>query len=179
MIKIENLEEKKNIMNTLWYNNYIIDLEKRDLKHFNELMKKYDLFKTQDNYIIVFEYESPCINKDLWFDDEQPLPELTEELFINYNMRQLNTIKEKNGLKTFMYNPYYKSENPFNCVRCSQNGYSYAVTENTFIRHLTDEEEKVILALDDEVSEKYLQRLKNYYKRYKDKIYVRGYWVNR
>lgn len=179
MNEILNIEEKKEILNTLYYDNYIKNLEVKDNNYYQKLMKRYRLFKTNDNNIIVFEEEKPSIDNTLWFDDELPIPELTEELFINYNMHNLHTIKEDGGLKTFLYNPYYKCENPFNCFRCSQNGYSYAVNDKTFIRHLTDAEEEFILKLDDEIKEKYIKRLKSYYKKYKNKIYCMGYWVNR
>ena len=179
MKEILNIEEKKEILNTVYYDNYILKLEERDNKYFNQLMKRYRIFKTFDNFTILFEEEKPSIDSDLWFDDELPIPELSEELFINYNLHNLHTIKENNSLNTFIYNPYYKCENPYNCVRCSQNGYSYAVDDNTFKRMLTPEEEQVILQLDNDNKEKYIKRLKSYFKRYQDKIYCRGYWVNR
>lgn len=178
MKEITNIEEKKIILNSVYYNNYILDLETRDNKYFNQIMKRERLFKTEDGFIIRYSMEKPTIDTDLWFDDEQPIPKLTEELFIEYNMSNLHSIQEKNGLKTFIYNPY-NCENPYNVVKASQFEYAIRYDDNTFKRHLTDEEEEFILKIDNEVKENYIKRLKNYYKRYNNKIYCRGYWVNR
>lgn len=178
MKEILNNEEKKVILNSLYYGNYILDLEQKDSKYFNEVMKKNRLFQTEDGFIIRYEMEKPTIDTDLWFDDEQPIPELTEELFINYNMSNLHSIQEKNGLKTFIYNPY-RDENPYNVVKASQFQYAIRYDDDTFKRHLTDAEEDFILTIDNEVKENYIKRLKAYFKRYNNKIYCRGYWVNR
>ena len=178
MKEITNIEEKKIILNSLYYNDYILDLETRDNKYFNQIMNRERLFRTNDGFIIRISEEKPTIDSDLWFDDEQPIPELTEELFINYNMSNLHNISEKDGLKTYIYNPY-TGNNPYNVVKASQSSYAIRYDGDTFKRHLNDEEEAFIIDLDNEIKDKYIKRLKNYFKRYRNKIYCRGYWVNR
>lgn len=179
MIKIENIEEKKEILNTLYWGDYIKNLETRDKKYFDKLMKNYYLFKTDDNYTIVIELDKPSIDSTLWFDDEKPIPKLSEELFINYNLHNLRTINKKEHLKTFIYNSFNNIDNKYNCVLCSQDGYSYSVNDNTFKRYLTDEEENIILQIDEENKQNYIKRLKTYFKKYSNNIHCMGYWVNR
>ena len=52
-------------------------------------------------------------------------------------------------------------------------------TEAFFVRYLTEEETNEILEIQKELTEKYIKRLKNYWKRYNQNIWVRGYWANR
>ena len=179
MERIDDLQTKKEIIKTLYYGNYIEELETRDNSYFKKVINSYILFKTSDNFIIVYRVESPSIQKTLWFDDELPIPNLTEELFLSYNLKYFRTIKSEYQDKTFIYNAYYKSENPYNCVICSQYGYFDKVEDKTFKRWLTEEEEETILSIDEEIKQNFIKRLKNYYKRYKEHIYCQGYWVNR
>lgn len=180
MIKIENEELKKEILNKTYYNDYLLKLEEKDNKHFKELMNDYIIFETNDGLYIILNIEKPSIDKTLWFDDEQPIPEKNEELFIKYNM-QINGSKftryNSNIQNAYLYNPYRGSKKGLATV-----GSQYradAMTDLTYYRDLTEEEKAFINTIINILIDEYVERLKKYYKRYNDKIRCVGYWVNR
>lgn len=180
MKKIENEELKKEILNKTYYNDYLLKLEEKDNKHFKELMNDYIVFETNDGLYIILNIAKPSIDKDLWFDDEQPIPQKTEELFINYNMR-MNGAKftryNENMQNAYLYNPYRGSKQNLATVACQYR--SDKIADLTYYRDLTEEEKNFISSIVNILIDTYIERLKKYYKRYNNKIYCKGYWVNR
>ena len=181
-------------------------LKKLDLEEVGELAKKlwdtprmqdfiidkYDFYKTNDGLIIELEKVNKIsIDKTMWYDDETEGPEATENNFIIYNRsnmpgRNLQAYLEekenlqKNGCASGRYD--YKGIY-FQNIRNDKNymvGCSWFDDKDYFVRYLTEEEQKDFIQLQQEREEKYIERLKKYYKRYGQK-YVRteGYWVNR
>ncbi len=180
MKKIENLEEKKYILNKTYYNDYLLKLEQKDNKHFQELINDYIIFKTNDNLYIILNISKPGIEKTLWFDDEQPIPEKTEELFIQENMK-LNGSKytryNEDIENAYLYNPYNGANDNLVTVACSYK--SDKISNLTYIRDLTADEKIFIKSIIDILIDEYIERLKRYYKRYNKNINCLGYWVNR
>lgn len=158
----------------------------------NYLIDKYDFYKTKDNLIIELEkVKKLSIDKTMYYDDEYDAPEITETNFIIYNRSNMpgrnieNYLEEKERLQTqccatgrYDYDGIYFNTN------YNDNDYmvccDWASDKNKFFkRYLTKEEEKEYIELMLERKEQYIQRLKNYFKRYKDKITTYGYWANR
>ena len=180
MKKIENRELKINILNKTYYNNYLLKLEQTDKKHFEEILNDYLVLETSDNLYIILNISKPSINKILWFDDEQPIPEKTEELFIKENM-MLNGSKftryNEDIKNAYLYNPYNGTNNNLTTVACSYKADK--MSNLTFIRDLTADEKIFIKSIIDILIDEYIERLKRYYKRYNKNIHCLGYWVNR
>ena len=156
------------------------------------IIDKYDFYKTNDGLIIELEKVNKIsIDKTMWYDDEQEDPGKNETNFLIYNRhntpgRNLKAYLEekenlqKNGCASGRYD--YKGIY-FQNIRNDKNymvGCSWFDDKDYFVRYLTEEEQKDFIQLQQEREEKYIERLKKYYKRYGQK-YVRteGYWVNR
>lgn len=174
---IENMEEKKRLLDQTYYNNYLLELEKRNNKYFNKVINEKLVVRTDDNYYIIINIEKPTIHKDLWVDDEKEIPEKTEQFFIKYNLIFNGRLESNTKDNMFIYSPYENTTE--NLVIASNDGYSRAVGDNTFKRFLTKEEQAFIQRIYKNLLNDYIERLKKYFKRYNDKIYCRGYWVNR
>lgn len=180
MIKL-NKEESLNIAKTLWdspkMQNYLID--------------KYDFYKTEDNLILELEKVNKIsITKELYYDDEEDAPEVTETNFIIYNRHNIpgrnieEYLKEKENLQNngcaigmYDYKGIYFTTNYTNnnqIVTCDWHNEHY-----NFKRYLTKEEQEEYINLMKDRKEEYLTRLKKYFKRYGKNITTHGYWVNR
>lgn len=176
MKKIIDINEKEEIINKIYDNNWIKSLKERDPKWYNDIMNSYDIFKTDDNFNIIIHYEKFGIDSDLYFDDEYEIPNKSEELFINYNMQKISRYCLDLTTDVFVYKAYRNNDD---CLIPSQTGYGDRIYDGTFVRFLTNEEKKIIQEIYEDIKSKYLKRLKNYYKRYSNKIYCIGYWANR
>ena len=177
MEKIENFETKLNLLNQTYYNDYLVKLQFSNPKYFKEVMNDYIIFRTQDNYYIIINIAKPKIDKDLWFDDEKPIPAKTEEVFVNYNV-ELNGSKFNLKDDLYIYDPYTYHGNE-NLVKVSDCFKSDKIQNFTYKRDLTEEEKIIIKEIYSILFDNYVERLKKYYKRYSDKVHCRGYWVNR
>lgn len=156
------------------------------------LLDKYDFYKTKDNLIIELEKVSKLsIDKTMYYDDETEPPIINETNFIYYNRSNIpgrnleNYLEEKENLKTkgcasgiYDYKGIYFS--------LSYNDKDFMVhcdwiddRKQFFKRYLTSEEEKEYIELMETRKEKYLERLKKYFKRYSKNITTYGYWANR
>lgn len=58
-------------------------------------------------------------------------------------------------------------------------GFDYLDDKKGFVRYLTAEEQSELLEIIKDLQNKYIERLKKYYKRYSKNIRVSGYWANR
>lgn len=130
-------------------------------------------------YVQAVGQTKPSINKTLWYDDEQKDPGASKARFIAYNMRSAPDF-----IKIDEHNPVYIQ--PGYCGRglggltnlyCKR--YFYDALPDDIIRQLTPEEVKQINKAIAEVRADYNKRLEMYWKKYSDKVYSSGYWVNR
>lgn len=161
-----------------------------DDKYMNQLFKNSLYLKTKDGYYITFDTKFD-IDTDMWFDDEQPIPEKSEELFINYNMHNVRYdfseyLKAQEDLKKYrccsashseMFISRCYNDPEYKHVRI--NNASWQKEQAEFVRDLTKEEIEEIIEFTEELKQNYIERLKKYYKRYNKNIWCRGYWVNR
>ena len=178
LTKEETREIAKQLWNTESMQDFIID--------------KYDFYKTNDGLIIELEkVKKITIDKTIWYDDETEAPNLTEKLFINYNMsndpsRNLsNYLEEAESLRAngcadgkYDYQGIYFVEhytNNSNIVSCNW----FDDKDKYFKRYLTKEEQQDFIKLMKDRKNQYIERLKTYYKRYNKHINVYGYWANR
>lgn len=161
--------------------------QEKDCKYF---YKKRILLITNDGYILELEND-PSINKTLWYDDETPTPEKTEQYFLNYNIN-LNLpyrniteyLQEKERLlKTggasgkYDYNGIYFT-NPYASQK--RIGFDYLYEKDKyFVRYMTEEEQNELIEIIKQLQNSYIERLKKYYKRYSKNICISGYWANR
>lgn len=177
-------EEVKEVAKKLW------NTEK--MQQF--IIDSYDFYKTSDGLILELEKVSKIsITKTLWYDDEGEDPGKSENVFLSYNRynvpgRNLEEyLKEKENLQNngcasgrydykgiYFIQHYYNNNDIVACNWVDEKDDRY------FIRYLTEEETSDFIQIEKERKEKYIERLKKYYKRYGQK-YVRseGYWVNR
>ena len=184
MKKIENYEKFKEL--------YVEAINHKQLSE-NEIKyfyNEYLMLQTDDQFIVLIE-KKPEILTVLWYDDEMEAPEKNVENFINYNLKAnqpLEFIKkwaeakenfEKIGAGSGRWEyeglflmRSYENENRVDITGLSDN-------KDFFIRYLTEAETSEILEIQKELTEKYIKRLKNYWKRYNKNICVRGYWANR
>lgn len=185
---IDNYEEFKNLFKAT--HDYIQkespEQQEKDCKYF---YKQYLLLITKDGYILELD-NNPSISKTLWYDDETPTPAKTEQYFLNYNIsinlpyRNINEyLEEKNRLETtggatglYDYNGLYFTSNYTNKKRI---GFDYLNDKRDFVRYMTKEEQNELIEIIKDLQNKYIERLKKYYKRYSKSIHVSGYWANR
>ena len=145
----------------------------------------------------------PSIESTLWYDDEgeSPLsddPSKRFDGFAAYNMRY--NFNDFNSKKWQREMTYWKEhgccsaaalEHPVITLDEARDG-RYRDTRPKFFdyRHfgetdeepqhvMTDEELKELLAIIAELEERYMKRLRTYWKRYSDHVYAMGYWANR
>ena len=184
---IDNYEEFKKyyILSRDYIQRETAEEQEKTCKYF---YKKVILLITKDGYILELE-NNPSINKTLWYDDEQPVPEKTKQYFINYNMRNMPYysinayLEEKERLQKtggasgrYDYNGIYLTNYYTNKKLV---GFEFYDDKRYFVRYLDEEEQKELLQIIKNLQNKYLERLERYYKRYADKIHCSGYWVNR
>ncbi len=151
--------------------------------------KKILFLTTVDGYVLELDND-PSISKTLYYDDETPTPEKTEQYFLNYNIninlpyRNIDKYLEekerlqKNGCASgaYDYDGIYFTGNYTNQKRVD---FDFLDDKKTFVRYLTPEEEKELIEIIKDLQKKYIDRLKKYYKRYAGNIHISGYWVNR
>lgn len=194
---MENLKEFKIIDNYEEFKKYFTlirdyiqrecpEKQEKDCKYF---YKQYLLLITKDGYILELD-NNLSISKTLWYDDETPTPDKTEQYFLNYNIninlpyRNINEyLEEKHRLEItgeasgiYDYNGLYFTSNYTNKKRI---GFDYLEDKKEFTRYMTKEEQNELIEIIKGLQNKYIERLKKYYKRYSKNICVSGYWANR
>lgn len=194
---MENIKEFKIINTYEEFKKHFIDTreylqrestesQEKSCKYF---YKKVILLITKDGYILELD-NNPSINKTLWYDDETPTPAKTEQYFLNYNISinlPYKNIKayleekekiQKNGCATgsYDYNGIYLTSGYTNPKRVS---LSVLTDKRYFVRYMTLEEQNELIEIIKDLQNKYIERLKKYYKRYSKNICISGYWANR
>jgi len=135
----------------------------------------YYYYQLNDGLLIKFE-RKPSISKTLWYDDEQVMPKLTEELFINYNMINISgpycKIEFDGGyIKPYLIKNYINDQklaSPCSNLYIAdyESDLKWAKNKDIFIRFMEPEEIKEYNKICDELIQEYITRLKKYYKRY-------------
>lgn len=155
------------------------------------IKKSYDFIITKEGFYIELEkINKISISKTMWYDDETEGPEENETNFILYNMRLNDPAKhitayleEKERLYTmgsasgrYDYNGFY-----IETYKEGKRTYInfYDDTSGEKIRYLTEEEQEDYVRIIKDRKEKYIERLKKYFKRYGQHVHASGYWVNR
>lgn len=167
-------EEKQNFVDTVW--GWGGDKWK------NEQLKKHYFFKTKDNYIVAIENEKYLsISKDLWFDDEQPIPEKTKRLFMEYNEKLYCRELKESDYYIIIQAYYNKHENVIHIKPIEYySDYVEEIKDKYYIRTLTEEEKQEYIKIIKLVHTKYIERLSKYFDKYgQNNVSCRGYWVNR
>lgn len=130
----------------------------------DEIVLEYD----EGKYAIL-DCPQEYISRDLWFRDDNEIPEKSEELFINYNLGDYSMEHKKYIMRT----GYLIYISDINYISCIKNGI------DEVIRPLRDDEKEVIEAALNERKAKFIKRLKTYWKKYNNKVYVCSYWADR
>lgn len=170
-IKALTEEEKREFAKSEWQNEKMQDY----------LLKTYDFYKTQDNFIIeVVKASKLSITKELWYDDEYDAPQVNFENFFEHNEHNCNMfdciITQLNEHKDAFFCNQYKNKASIICLfdADEMSKKRYGVTRKINATELAD-----ILAIYSEQKEQYKTRLEKYFKKYNNKIWARGYWANR
>ena len=181
-MKLLNKEEAMKIAKEIW--------EHEDMQQY--YVSKYDFYQLSDGLVMELEKVNKIsIDKTIYYDDETDAPTINEENFLYYNRsnypaRNLDAYLEekenlfKNGCASgrYDYNGIYlrKAFDDNNqLVHCSW----FDEKDKYFKRYLTKEEEQDFITLANERQEKYIERLKKYFKRYAKNVTTYGYWANR
>lgn len=167
----------------------MLENEKESEEMIDWYLKTYTYYKTNDNLVLSFK-NKPSITKTLYFDDEYEIPELTENLFLNYN--EMNYISEYRKIEKYnkQTQPYFVKHYCTSDIQVSVISFgdyysdyldnlNYNNKKNYFKRYLTDEEIQEYNEICDEFINNYIERLKKYFKKYNKNIYCMGYWANR
>lgn len=176
-------------------NKPITDEKRKELEEKDNInnFKRYSIYMFEDGYYFIVDTKTH-IDSTIYYDDETPTPNVTEEFFIHYNMGNLSFDfddwkKEVNDLKTigccsgrvelkpFINKSYSNDSKNVYLVFWQYCGNSRR--DALTVRDLTDDEINDILEISNQEKQNYIERLKKYYKKYNNKIYTHGYWANR
>lgn len=181
-IKKANEQEIEQIVKSKW----------QDPKMQDFLKKSYDFYILKDGYFFEVEkYSKISIHKTMWYDDETEGPENNENNFISYNLKMSDPFDHIQA--------YLDERERLQKMGCATGRYDYkgfyieiyrTDTKEIYIsfydenrgqkiRYLTEEEQNDYIAIKKDIKEKYIERLKKYYKRYNNHVHASGYWVNR
>lgn len=198
--KIEDYEEftklyRSNYKYGYYGNKPITDEKRKELEQKDNInnFKRYSIYMFEDGYYFIVDTKTH-IDSTIYYDDETPCPNVTEEFFIHYNIRNFQFdfdewIKERDDLQTKGYCSGRIELKPFinrNYSDDSKNVYlvfwqycGLSRRDHTTVRDLTDDEIDDILEISKQEKERYIERLKKYYKKYNKNIGTHGYWANR
>lgn len=166
----EHLKELTELLAKEWNN---------DKKMINHCLKSGKYVKIDNKFIDVCD-KKPTINKTLYYNDEFEAPEINFETFLAYNKSNMPTEYKLENRRFGEINPlliipqYHGDKSNFKLC-----GLTYIESDSDRAEEVTPEMLEVINEAIREVREDYKKRLKNYWKRYNDKIYTYGYWANR
>jgi len=146
-----------------------------------DLVLKYDTFVMIEGRFVTICDKKPTITKTFWYDDEGEAPEVNEEYFILMNIEnnapKLKTMQDKYGHELCIVPKYWNDNTEFKVGTLS---YSNSRLGMDVPRANVDE--KTFEIINEEIRikrEKYLKRLKSYWKRYNKNVTAMGYWTNR
>lgn len=136
-----------------------------------------------NNEIIEVCRKKPEIVSTILYDDETEKPELTKELFLNRNkLNYIDTELNESDGKFFIFKNF--ESNIKNWERIDKKyethpNFQWKIRNSESFREANEKEIEAIKCEVSIAQKKWNQRLENYWKRYKSKIRVSGYWVNR
>lgn len=119
-----------------------------------------------DDFFVSIGDKSPKFESIIYYDDERPSPVVTEEYFIDYNLKH----RFKKDTSFFICRSYKSKDANLYCL--AGKNYPVAIA-------CTEDQNNLIRQEIDKLKEYYIKRLKNYYKRYNSKIRTYGYYANR
>lgn len=141
--------------------------------------EKYHKYIELDGWFIACCQAKPTINSEMWYDDEQEDPGAGHGRFIGYNMKYApDTLNTDTWRKYYLMQSYSGHGDAKIGNYYTEREYGEKLPEYV-IREFTPEEVKQINAAIEEVRADYRKRLEMYWKKYSDKVYSSGYWVNR
>ncbi len=189
MKKIEDFKEFMDLWNINHKNRYwgfkkISKEQEQDIIERANIsdFKRYNIYMLDDGYYLVMDTKW-SIDRDLYYDDELDAPEIT---FSYFEYKNRMNIKYDELTDVEYYRPYfminYNNTKEVCVVRGRQNydsNLEYYKDKGLFVRFLTDDEIKQYNDIVTDLKIKYQDRLANYFKKYRDKIYAVGYWANR
>lgn len=149
-----------------------------DNVYIDELVKGYDFIIYNDKLIKICD-KTPTIKSTIYYDDEYKAPSINIYNFMKYNLKFNKQNKYKEEVFAFgeHMNLYI-----YYGINCYHVGYMFG-TESGFKEadkiEVTDELLKEINKVVVKANKRYCKRLRNYYKRYNNKISTYGYWANR
>lgn len=170
-------EEKTALAQKEWQNKNMQDY----------LIKTYDFYKTQDEYIIEIEKANKLsITKELYYDDEYDAPQINFNNFLWENRQafnKLNYIKEHTKASNdYLYlikqNSNIADIMDFTSWEIKDDKFNY-FSKKIAIRPLTEEEKEDYINILENRNNQFKIRLEKYFNKYKDKITAHGYWANR
>ena len=131
-----------------------------------------------NNKILEIGSSKPTITKQLWFDDEKPIPEKTKEQFIYQNMltnapREL-TLENNRWEKLVLIVKYSNDKTDGTLI-----GLAYGEDRYPGSIIVTEEQLEIINSERRKMKSAYEKRLESYWNRYNQHIRFSGYWVNR
>ena len=162
MTIITDSKERSKILSKLAYGGTDPDYIEAHNWGKDEIVLEYD-----DGKYAILSCPQEHIQRDLWFRDDNEIPSKSEELFINYNL----------GDYSMEHKKYIMKDNDF--VYISDRTCYIRPDAYEIIRPLRDDEKKVIEAALNERKAKFIKRLKTYWKKYSNKVYVQSYWADR
>lgn len=169
-MKILETLENLNIIDNNHYENYMLELKKIGEKFFNKAMKNYVVFETDDKINLAVNFEYYDISKIILYNHKAECPEITEDFFVEYNMR--NNQKEILYKKSLFFASYKNPKAIYIVPAGELKEYGGYYDK---IRELSSDETYFIQKVAKEKDEIFIKKLRAFYKRYKDKIYCDEY----
>lgn len=182
LVEVLEEDERNKIIDSFYgRDGYVQQTKERDYKHYKDyFLEGYRVFKTQDGLEFAIETRKPSIERTMYYDDEHEAPSKSYESWERYNL--FYNFKERtdydgNVIPKFTKEHCIYKNKEYGFLSIIPEGYEYFTDEK--VRRLTQEEIDDLNAMVQEQREKYIKRLKAYYKKYSDKITTYGYWANR
>lgn len=145
------------------------ELEKMNIDEWH--IKEY-AFIMLGNKLVNIGKRKPGIERNIYYDDKTPRPNINYDFFEYYNMK--NAFGNLSDDQFFKRNIYlYPCEGWY-----IYTNYREQYNEIDLIT-LSAESKKKILSAIEIIKKDYKKRLQTYYKKYANKIYTHGYWANR
>lgn len=153
-----------------------------DKSMIDHILKNHAYTEIQGGFLCTGSNQTPSVQSTIYYNDETPRPILTEDTFIDYNLKPQWYDKKIESLKD-TNNHFYLVKEWSNDKTGQLFSYTlhneYHPSYQTLIRELTTNEKQLIIESLLQSEKKYIKRLKAYFKRYNHKIRTSGYYANR
>lgn len=171
--------------------NEVIELSKKlwDSKKMQKYLQGDFIYYELENGGIIHLKKKCSIDNTIYYDDETEAPNVTENFFIHYNMKNFYSeyheiIQEYECTPPYLIYNYCNNKDivavcSYKNIADYEKQLKWAKNKDLFVRFMTKEEQEEYKQIIENVKNKYIERLKKYYKRYNNKITTYGYWANR